>query len=135
MRVYIRYSLLVIGWLFVSCTTPADQIGKIKLVAPIFSPVVGNNDILLQLVDANDNPVNQASIRVRGEMESDMPAVSSGTKTSEGGIYTIPFAWTMGGEWIVNVEATLPNGDRITEQFNIFVEGDEALCSFVMEQE
>jgi hypothetical protein len=44
----------------------------------------------------------------------------------EGGKYETPFEWTMGGDWIVTVTATLPDGRTAQQQFTYTVQGDMA---------
>lgn len=63
------------------------------------------------LLDSAGAPVEGAAIEVRGDMNHAgmMPVIS--TATNEGdGVYFADFEWTMAGDWIVTVTATLADG-------------------------
>ena len=42
---------------------------------------------------------------------------------STAGVYSTPFAWTMGGDWVVSVDVTLADGRSFSQQFNFSVKG------------
>ena len=74
-------------------------------------------------------PIDDAYLSVKGDMEHDgmMPVLTS-AKAGLDGEYVIPFEWTMGGDWIVTVDATLADGMQVTQDFNLVVDGDEVTC-------
>ncbi|MCA9925393.1 MAG: FixH family protein [Anaerolineales bacterium] len=108
----------------------ADQAVAIEVLAPIFPPVVGSSDLVLRVTDVvTGMPIDDAYLSVKGDMEHDgmMPVLTS-AKAGLDGEYVIPFEWTMGGDWIVTVDATLADGMQVTQDFNLVVDGDEVTC-------
>ena len=108
----------------------ADQAVAIEVLAPIFPPVVGSSDLVLRVTDVvTGMPIDDAYLSVKGDMEHDgmMPVLTS-AKAGLDGEYMIPFEWTMGGDWIVTVDATLADGMQATQDFNLVVDGDEVTC-------
>ncbi len=107
-----------------------DEAVSIEVVAPIFPPMVGSSDLVLRVTDAVAGvPINDAYLSVKGDMEHDgmMPVLTS-AKAGVDGEYVIPFEWTMGGDWIVTVNATLADGMQVTQDFKLVVDGDEVTC-------
>ena len=108
----------------------ADQAVAIEVLAPIFPPVVGSSDLVLRVTDVvTGMPIDDAYLSVKGDMEHDgmMPVLTS-AKAGLDGEYVIPFEWTMGGDWIVTVDATLADEMQVTQDFNLVVDGDEVTC-------
>jgi hypothetical protein len=73
--------------------------------------VVGHAHLELELTDPEDQPVQGASIAVRGDMTHPgmTPVLAEATELG-GGRYTIALEWTMAGDWIVTFEVELPDG-------------------------
>jgi hypothetical protein len=44
------------------------------------------------------------------------PSLGAATK-SQDGRYEVPFDWTMGGDWVLTVTATLPDGRVVQREF------------------
>lgn len=83
------------------------------------STAVGETNLMITLTDEDGNPVNDATLSVKGDMShAGMQPVLAEVSNGENGTYTIPFEWTMGGDWIVTVEATLPDGTTVSQQFD-----------------
>ena len=86
---------------------------------PGYSAQVGETTLTVILIDAQGALVEGATVRVRGDMNhAGMVPVNAETAESSGGEYTVPFEWTMGGDWIVTVEATLADGTVVTRTFD-----------------
>jgi hypothetical protein len=86
---------------------------------PGYSAQVGETTLTVILTDAQGAPVEGATVRIRGDMNhAGMVPVNAETGESSGGEYTVPFEWTMGGDWIVTVEATLADGTVVTRTFD-----------------
>jgi len=79
-------------------------------VPPI--PIIGPARLNVTLVDAGGNPLEGADpVNLRGDMgHPGMTPVLARATDSGGGSYTADFEWTMAGDWVVTVEATLPDG-------------------------
>src|SRR5688572_30477824 len=66
---------------------------------------VGKTSLLVTLTDAQGNPINDAKIEVQGDMShAGMKPALGSVENGEQGKYTIPFAWTMAGDWIVTIK-------------------------------
>jgi hypothetical protein len=75
-------------------------------------PVVGANPVLLTLKTPDGEPVTDASVRLEGTMShAGMRPVFSDTEEIGEGRYRAPaFEFTMGGDWILFLHVTLPDG-------------------------
>ena len=80
---------------------------------------VGEATLLIAISDEDGNPVTDATIDVRGDMTHAgmVPVIREDISGNENGVYDVPFEWTMGGDWLVDVTATLPDGSARTERF------------------
>ena len=86
----------------------------------------GEATLQIQVSDADGNPVSDATLDVRGDMTHAgmVPVIRDDIEGNDDGLYTVPFEWTMGGDWLVDVTATLPDGRATTERFEFTVDGD-----------
>jgi copper(I)-binding protein len=83
--------------------------------------------ILVSLADSAGNPINDAQVKLRGDMNhAGMTPVLGEAANGTNGVYEIPFAFSMGGDWIITVDVTLPNGTTASETFNINGIGSES---------
>jgi hypothetical protein len=75
-------------------------------------PGVGPTRLIISLRDTLGDPVEGADIRVEGNMSHAGMAPVLGTAESQGqGTYVVPdFRFTMAGNWVLTVTATLPDG-------------------------
>ena len=97
---------------------------QIELQVDPDPPAAGETTLIITLTDAAGAPVDNATILVHGDMDHEgMEPVDREVTSGSAGAYQVPFVWTMGGGWIVDVTATLPdNGGAVTETFEFFVE-------------
>jgi hypothetical protein len=90
-------------------------------------PGVGPCHLTINLTDAEGAPIDKAHLQIKGDMtHAGMKPVLAEVGDGEGGKYETPFEWTMGGDWIVTVTATLPDGRTAQQQFTYTVQGDMA---------
>ncbi|GAB4541991.1 MAG: hypothetical protein Kow0063_33400 [Anaerolineae bacterium] len=88
-------------------------------------PGVGATRLSVSVRDTDGAPIDGARLQIRGDMShAGMQPVLAEVAGGQGGRYETPFEWTMGGDWIVTVTATLPDGRTATRQFHYTVEGD-----------
>lgn len=89
------------------------------------STTVGPAALEIALTGPDGAPVTDATLNVRGDMSHAgmVPVLQEGHTRNRQGIYSVPFEWTMAGDWIVIVEARLPDGQTITRQFDVTVTG------------
>jgi hypothetical protein len=95
----------------------------IHLTATVESTTVGQTTLQVTVTDAAGTPINDATVSVKGDMShAGMVPVLAEATNGENGVYEMPFEWTMGGDWVVTVEATLPDGRSATQQFNFTID-------------
>jgi hypothetical protein len=85
-------------------------------------PVSGAAQLVVTVKDAGGQPINDATLSVRGDMtHAGMTPVLRDTISGQNGIYTVPFEWTMSGDWIVEVTAKLKDGTTSAQTFRYSV--------------
>ena len=88
------------------------------------SLAVGETRLQITLTDANGSRSLRKKIDVRGDMNhAGMQPVLAEITTGENGVYDVPFEWTMGGDWIVTVKVTMPDGTTAEQRFDLSVTG------------
>jgi nitrogen fixation protein FixH len=103
---------------------------RIELVAPLFAPAVGPDALRVQLLDRAGEPVDNAQLRARADMtHAGMAPIFAEAQSTADGLYRLPLEWTMNGDWIVTVDAELPDGRSASRQFNVTVTGDRIHCN------
>ncbi len=121
-RVFCVLSLL---WLMAACRQPAaESSDNINIAVSVADEAlaVGEATLIITLTDANGAPINDASLEVRGDMNhAGMQPVLRSAQDGEAGIYRVPFEWTMGGDWFVEVTATRSNGESATARFDFSI--------------
>lgn len=72
----------------------------------------------ITVLDLAGRPVNDATVTVRGDMtHAGMQPVMATAAPMGNGVYEAAFDWTMAGDWIVTVTATVPDGRSGTQEF------------------
>lgn len=90
-------------------TTIAEDV-SIEIAIEPDPPAVGETLLLITVTDADGTAIDGASVSVHGDMDHEgMIPVDGETADSVDGVYSIPFEWTMGGGWILDVTVTLPD--------------------------
>lgn len=83
---------------------------------------VGQATLVLRLTDAAGAPVEGAKVEVKGDMtHPGMVPVLGEARDLGGGLYEVPFEWTMAGDWVLTVSGTLPDGQIFETRFQISV--------------
>ncbi len=83
-------------------------------------PRVGPLTITLRLTDSSGKPVSGARIAVEGNMShAGMTPVLADAKETGDGTYRVSIDLSMAGDWIVVAHATLQDGRKIEDQFEI----------------
>jgi len=102
----------------------ADDVDMSLAVMPD-PPEVGATMLVVTLTDAEGNPIDEASLDIKGDMNhAGMEPVLADVAGGEGGTYEVPFEWTMGGDWVVTVTATLPDERIVSRTFDLSVASD-----------
>jgi hypothetical protein len=103
-------------------TPPADGLTVTFATAPA-PPVIGAGAVVLTLADRDGKPLADAQIEIEANMNhAGMKPEFGRAAGGPGGRYTIPLQWTMGGEWYVDVKATLPDGQIVKRRFPVSVQ-------------
>jgi hypothetical protein len=105
-----------------SATTESGEIDIEMAVEPA-PPTVGDAVLVVTLHSVAGTPIDGAQVAVRGDMNHAgmIPVLREGHESQEG-TYRIPFEWTMGGDWIVTLDITLPDGQQVTRRFEMTIE-------------
>ena len=89
------------------------------------APAVGSATLRITLTDTNGEPINDAVLEIRGDMShAGMEPLLASAEAGQASVYEVPFEWTMAGDWIVTVTATLPDGRIATREFDLTVSGE-----------
>jgi hypothetical protein len=87
---------------------------------------VGRDALLVTVTEVDGRPVRGAQVRAVGNMNHAgmTPSQGEASEEIEPGVYRILIAWTMGGDWYVDVQVTALDG-RTTTRTAEFTVGDE----------
>lgn len=123
-RRLILLSLLLLG-VVAGCRQSREQgtaVLTIELIAPLNPSLANDREMSLRVTDEAGQPVNDAILDIKGDMtHAGMVPVLANAQNGVGGVYTTPFVWTMTGDWIVTVRATLPDGRWDEAEFRLRV--------------
>lgn len=90
------------------------------------SLMTGETNLYITLTDQNGQPAPARKVEVRGDMtHAGMQPELAETEEGTAGVYQVPMTWTMGGDWIVTVKATMPDGAVAEKRFNLNVSGED----------
>ncbi len=121
-----KWLTLLLLLLLVGCRqetqTTDDNSLQIDLRVEPEAPIVGEATMIVTVRDANDQPINDATVTVRGDMNhAGMVPVIEVVESGTDGEYFLPFEWTMAGDWIVEVSVELPDDTVETQTFDLAV--------------
>lgn len=120
-------SLIVVMTLLTACrqsNQPAGDNDDIQMdlsVEPA-NPTVGQAKLLLTIRDAAGQPIDGATVSIRGDMAHAgmVPVLASATGAGDGR-YEAILEWTMAGDWVVVAGVTLPDGRAFEREFPVQV--------------
>lgn len=97
---------------------------QIDLAVEPSPPAAGEATLVVTLTETDGTPIDGATIQVHGDMDHEgMTPVDGEADNGTEGVYRVPFTWTMGGGWIVEVTAALPDGRGVASRtFELFVD-------------
>jgi protein SCO1/2 len=98
---------------------------KMNLTLRPDPPAVGDATLTVSLSDAAGRPISGAQVQVRGDMAHGAmePVLGAASGSDSGGQYQVPFRWTMGGDWVLHVQAALADGHQAWQDFPVTVPG------------
>ena len=117
--------LLIFALALVGCRQSAQNTtAGIDIDLQAEALAVGETTLVITLTDASGQPVSAQKVEVRGDMNhAGMQPVLAESSADKNGAYELPFEWTMSGDWIVTVKATMPDGAVAEERFDLSVAG------------
>jgi hypothetical protein len=117
--------LLLFALLLAGCRQSAQNAtAEIDIDLRAESLTTGETVLVVTLTDASGQPVSAQKVEVRGDMtHAGMQPVLAESSDGDSGEYEIPFEWTMSGDWIVTVKATMADGAVAEERFDLSVTG------------
>lgn len=126
---WLLLSLWMAGSLLAGCQRAslqavADQAPDVRVTLDVAPnpPAVGTARLIIHLADAANQPIDSATVSVRGDMShAGMKPVIATAAGDTGGNYSTGFEWTMAGDWIVTVTAVLPDGRTAMRRFDLSV--------------
>ena len=124
--------LLLLGTACARASQQADSADvQITMTAIPYPPHIGDSRLVIQVADEMGSPINDAYLAIKGDMTHAgmAPVLAEVDGGREAGVYSIPFEWTMAGDWVVTVDLQLPDGTKAQKRFDMVVlfEDDE-LC-------
>jgi hypothetical protein len=126
---FVLVSLVILSLALANCRqsselTAADAGYVLQLDVAPEPASVGTATLQLTLLQEDGSPVDNAQISVKGDMShAGMAPVLGSAESGPDGIYTVPFEWTMAGDWIVTVDVTLADGTTFSDRFDLAVDG------------
>ncbi len=103
--------------------TAQDQGVTLNLIIDSDDLEVGPTRLKFNLLDDQGQPIDGATLDVEGNMtHAGMVPVFAQSNESENGQYSIPFEWTMSGDWIVTVDVSLPDGKQFSWETPVAVQ-------------
>lgn len=86
-------------------------------------PSPGPALLMIQIVDENGVGMGELVLNIRGDMShAGMAPVIVDEVAGEAGSFAVPFEWTMAGDWLVNIRATLQDGRMLIRTFPVRVD-------------
>ncbi|MEM7799221.1 MAG: FixH family protein [Chloroflexota bacterium] len=115
-------AILFVSLFAVACGGRNSQAGNaagLEVTAYAASERVGQTTLEIELIDADGSPIDDAAIAVKGDMtHAGMQPVLADGATFENGVYSLPFEWTMAGDWFLTLDITLADGTMVTERID-----------------
>lgn len=105
------------------CTKPSAESNESVDVALTWqpaSPTTGQTHATVTLTDRNGTALTGADVQLEGNMNHAgmKPSFADLAETGEGK-YEGDLDFTMGGDWIVTVRATMPDGESVEKVFDV----------------
>lgn len=95
---------------------------------------LGQTNLMVTVRNENGEPINDAIVNIKGDMtHAGMQPVLGDTSSADNGVYTIPYEWTMAGDWFVTIDVTFADGSTATERVDFSGIGDGSMDSMDME--
>jgi len=122
-------SLMILSMALVGCRQqPVPNNENVIINAQVDETAVGETELTIIVTDTENTPINDAQLTIRGDMtHAGMVPVLREGNDGTAGVYSIPFEWTMAGDWTVEIVASLPDGTSARRTFDFIVNGIQGL--------
>ena len=115
------FAILLVG-LLSGCggrnSNQTDESG-IQISAEVGSMLVGQTELQVTVLEASGLPINDATVSIKGDMaHAGMQPVLGESSSAVDGVYTIPYEWTMAGDWFVTIDVELADGTAVSKRFD-----------------
>ncbi len=115
--------------LLVACGSAPETTNNAAVQITLLFDNAGSPDgtVGVQLRAADQAPINDATVEIEGNMNHAgmVPVLTEAVRDSDDGardgVYHVPFEFSMLGDWIITVEATLADGSRVTQDIQAAV--------------
>lgn len=112
--VWLMLLMLLIAGCRNSLTQDNNSPFRVSVYTDPILPAVGDATVIIRLSAAPDNtPINDAQkIAIKADMTHAgmVPVLVETTQKGEDGYYRIPITFTMAGDWVLDITATLADG-------------------------
>jgi hypothetical protein len=97
----------------------------IELTVDPSPATIGEATLYFELRDAQGQPIEGASLSAKGDMSHAgmMPVLGDSEEIGDGN-YSVPFEWTMAGDWILTVSGELPDSQSFSRTFELTVSSE-----------
>ena len=105
-----------------ACARPNDAGPRLNVTWNLRpeTPHVGSATLTVMLRDTSGTPVKGARVRLEGHMtHAGMAPVLADASERAPGVYDLPFAFTMQGDWVLLVSAVLKDGVRVERRIDV----------------
>jgi hypothetical protein len=98
----------------------ADSDVKVDLKVEPDPPQVGPAKLTLVVKDAQDKPVEGATLKLEGNMShAGMKPVFADAREEKGGRYRADLEFTMGGDWFILIDGKLADGRSFRKKIDV----------------
>lgn len=101
----------------------------VQLALSASDALVGETTLRVSVKDLAGKPITEPGLlSIRGDMNhAGMVPVFAQAEESEDGVFSLPFEWTMAGDWTVEASLRLPSGDTAQANFNFEIRANEEM--------
>jgi len=113
-------TLLAAGLTIAACSGRATPAANLSWTLTPPSPAVGPATLTMSLRDRAGRALSGGRVRVEGHMSHPgMTPVVADAAEQTPGVYSASFTFTMPGDWVLAVSATLPDGRRVEQRIEV----------------
>jgi hypothetical protein len=126
-RLKLLSTLLLVALLLPVCSRRelVDEASELSVEIEInpSPPKLGPAILIIRIFGENGADPGAFSLDIRADMShAGMKPVLVDAASGQDGNYTVPFEWTMAGDWILSISASLPDGRILRRTHSVRVE-------------